>query len=356
MDQRFDRHAHIPGWRQELLAAATVVIAGAGAVGNELARMLGMAGVGKLLIADFDDVAESNLSRCTLFTEADIGLPKVDALRKNLLKLAPHTQVDARNKEFRQAVGLAEIRDANLVMSCVDSNAARIELAARCRLVNAPYIDGGTNPWGGEIRLFLDPAGPCYACYAGNNMKRGQAEIPQSCAPPLSAPVSGSAIIMTSLVAAWMADFALRHLMGLKNPAGILRINGETGCSQWVEGKKNKNCLYHLPLGRKPVKTEVTNTATVAQLLAAVAPANPLLWHPMPVGKTCRHCGAWLPMGTDDQSCSSCGSTEKEFVLKKEYELSFFNKEERLENLGIPPGEILSCSDRQLTRFIELAY
>jgi molybdopterin/thiamine biosynthesis adenylyltransferase len=73
MSSRYARHELIPGWSQQQLADARVIIFGMGALGNEVARILAMSGVGSLLLCDPDRVEESNLSRTVLFRQSHIG-------------------------------------------------------------------------------------------------------------------------------------------------------------------------------------------------------------------------------------------------------------------------------------------
>ena len=163
-DDRFARHHLIPGWEQERLGTATAIIVGMGALGNEVSRLLALAGIGHLILVDHDTISTSNLSRCALFDETHIGLNKTLAAREPLQRLYPGINIDARPQALVHAVGLAELRDADLVVSCLDSSTARLELAGRCNLVGAIMLDGGTGPWGGEVRPFLTPGGPCYGC------------------------------------------------------------------------------------------------------------------------------------------------------------------------------------------------
>ena len=137
MNKRFERHNLIHGWEQSQLSAATAVIIGMGALGNEVARILAMSGIGTLLICDPDIVAISNLSRCVLFRESDIGQFKVNAAAIALATLAPDTTIITRPQRLVHGVGLAELRDASIVLSCLDSRSARLQLAGRCSLVNA---------------------------------------------------------------------------------------------------------------------------------------------------------------------------------------------------------------------------
>src|SRR6476659_3383202 len=71
---------------QGKLGAATVVIAGVGALGSAMAEMLARAGIGTLRLADRDYLELHNLQRQSLYTEADIesGLPKAAAATRHL--------------------------------------------------------------------------------------------------------------------------------------------------------------------------------------------------------------------------------------------------------------------------------
>lgn len=75
------------------LANKHVGIAGAGGLGSNCASALTRCGVGRLTLADFDVVDESNLNRQFYFTH-QIGCYKVDALKENLLMINPHLQVN----------------------------------------------------------------------------------------------------------------------------------------------------------------------------------------------------------------------------------------------------------------------
>ncbi len=71
---------------------AVVGIAGAGGLGSNIALSLTRAGVGKLIIADHDSVSNANLARQQYFLN-QVGLPKVTALKDNLRRISPYTNV-----------------------------------------------------------------------------------------------------------------------------------------------------------------------------------------------------------------------------------------------------------------------
>ena len=80
---------------QKKLSAGSVVICGAGGLGSNVALSLARAGVGHLHLLDFDCVEISNLNRQQYLPE-QIGLPKAEALRDNLLHVNPYISVTAQ--------------------------------------------------------------------------------------------------------------------------------------------------------------------------------------------------------------------------------------------------------------------
>jgi sulfur carrier protein ThiS adenylyltransferase len=82
---------HDPNWLK-IWQTSIVGIAGAGGLGSNVALALTRAGVGKLVIADFDTVSIANLTRQQYFL-SQAGLPKVAALKDNLRHISPYTDV-----------------------------------------------------------------------------------------------------------------------------------------------------------------------------------------------------------------------------------------------------------------------
>ena len=80
---------HLIAWGsdgQNRIRNSTVLIAGAGAIGNEVAKNLAMLGVGKLLIVDRDNVEMSNVSRMIFFEPTNLGKNKAEVLARNVHK------------------------------------------------------------------------------------------------------------------------------------------------------------------------------------------------------------------------------------------------------------------------------
>lgn len=351
MAERFARHELIPGWEQERLHEAVVVIVGVGALGNEAARILALAGVGALILCDPDRVAESNLSRTPLFGARDVGRFKVEAAAEALKDLAPGLRVESRPARLIHGVGLAELRDAALVLSCLDSREARLQLAGRCNLVRAPLLDAGTNPWGGEVRPYLDPNGPCYGCGLSEG-QRAVSDTPWSCAEVIS---EGASAPIAAIVAGWQALIAVRYLMRLPTPAGLLHIDGTSGTTRVVEHERNPDCPLHEPL-EDVRKVKVCCTDRVSDLRAAVA-ANeiPLLWEAVTRSAECPRCG----FATDDwlltlpMQCPNCAFGWQPWTTLELHEAP---GKLCLRELGVPPRDILAVrTPDDQKRYVELS-
>lgn len=340
MSERFARHQLIPGWRQERLREATVVVVGVGALGNEVARLLAMSGAGRLVLCDPDRIERSNLSRTVLFSEDDVGRLKVEAAARTLRVLAPGIEVDTRPQPLIHGVGLAELRDASLVLGCLDSRSARLQLAGRCRLVRVASIDGGTRPWGGEVRLDLDPDGACYGCSL-SAVDRGVADQPWSCLDPGGEELVGAAAPTSALLGAWMAESAVRYLMDLPVEAGLLVIDGERGTTRRVETRRDPECPLHDPIDDAR-EIGVTSEDRVGTLLAALGDgAAPLAWEPFLERVECPSCDfAESRWGVPETfPCPNCGATLRP---RTTLDLSAASADLALSALGVAPREILA--------------
>lgn len=339
MSSRFARQELIPGWSQGRLGDATVIIVGVGAVGNEVARLLALGGIPRMLLCDPDVVEESNLSRTTLFRTSDVGRLKAEAAADALHALAPHLTVDARPVPLTQGIGLGELRDASLVFSCLDTRSSRLQLAGRCMLVRARSIDGGTHPWGGEVRPFLDAGGPCYGCTLTAD-ERSQSDSPWNCMAPTLHTPRGASAFTSALVGAWMASIGMRFMMGLAVPPGLLRIDVATGSTVVVDIEKKDDCPLHRPAGgATPIPVGTRNT--FGDLRAALDEGS-VVW-------------AWQPV-QERVECPGCGFAEERWAIPRRarcpccdaflrtrttLDLHSVPRDITLSEVGIPPREIL---------------
>jgi molybdopterin/thiamine biosynthesis adenylyltransferase len=133
----------------------TAAVIGAGGLGCNIATHLACAGIGKLVLCDFDTVSESNLNRQFLYTHTDIGNEKVTLAAKRLSALAPETQILPVLRKIGTPEDLAFADGADIVFLAVDNNAARRTVQEYCRSKNKPLVNGGVNGFYGTAYLWL---------------------------------------------------------------------------------------------------------------------------------------------------------------------------------------------------------
>jgi molybdopterin/thiamine biosynthesis adenylyltransferase len=343
---RYARHRLIPQWDQTRLAGATAVVVGVGALGNEVAKNLALAGVGRLLLCDPDTVSPSNLSRTVLFRAADIGRTKVTAAAGALAGLAPDVTVEARPAELLGGIGLGELADADIVLGCLDSRRARLQLLGRCALVDARLIDGGATVWGGELRIRGTADEPCHACSLSPR-ERAESDLPASCAAPVGPAPAPSSIASIALVAGWLTLAALRTLVGSPPAPGLWHVDGPAGTTAPVTMARDPDCLYHRPLG--PVeRTPVGHASTVGDLLAVVpADEEPLAWVAFARPGPCDHCGQPCPAPGFQPGVTRCPRCGQCVRLRTSERLRDAGTTVRLCDLGVPPEEILAVRKRK---------
>jgi sulfur carrier protein ThiS adenylyltransferase len=98
----------------------TVGIAGLGGLGSNAAVSLVRAGIGKLILIDFDKVELSNLNRQSYFLE-HIGMFKTDAISDIIMRINPFIDLELKQTIITAQNCMSLFKDANLIIEAVDS-------------------------------------------------------------------------------------------------------------------------------------------------------------------------------------------------------------------------------------------
>ena len=125
----------------ERLAAARVAVFGVGGVGGHLAEALVRAGVGHITLVDRDVVSLSNINRQAVALHSTVGRPKVEVMAERIRDINPACQVTPLELFYlpENADGF-DLSVFDYVADCVDTVAAKLELAVRCEAVGTPLI------------------------------------------------------------------------------------------------------------------------------------------------------------------------------------------------------------------------
>lgn len=136
----------------ERFSSATVAVCGLGGLGSNIAIALARAGIGKLILIDFDRVDITNLHR-QQYKANQIGCYKADALAENLLEIAPYTEVKDVTVKITEDNFAAILKDADVICEAFDNAEAKamlvngvLEQLPDCYLVAASGMAGMDTP------------------------------------------------------------------------------------------------------------------------------------------------------------------------------------------------------------------
>ncbi len=151
---------------QQKLLDATALIIGMGGLGSPIAMYLAAAGVGHLILVDFDEVELSNLQRQIIHLTSDIGRLKVDSAKDTLLALNPDVKITCITERLEGPALDEQVKRADVVLDGSDNFTTRFAVNQACVSHKTPLISGAAIRMEGQIAVFMNnhPDSPCYHC------------------------------------------------------------------------------------------------------------------------------------------------------------------------------------------------
>jgi molybdopterin-synthase adenylyltransferase len=216
-DNQLDRYARhivlrdIGGAGQSKLLGSHVLLIGAGGIGCPAIQYLAAAGVGTISVVDDDDVALSNLQRQVLYSEADIGTPKIEAAKAATARLNPDILFNALNQRISTNTPATILNGVDAVIDGSDNFATRLIVNDLCLSAKVPLVSAAIGQFHGQIGTFTgwkDNA-PCYRCFVGD------AHDPDDCDDCATQGVLGA---MCGIMGSFAAMEAIRVLTGFGEP------------------------------------------------------------------------------------------------------------------------------------------
>jgi len=164
---------------QQRLLDASAAIFGLGGLGSPIAMYLAAAGVGRLVLIDFDVVELSNLQRQIVHQTGDLKRPKVESARDRLKSLNPDTTIEVVNDKLDDA-GLDDVvGGVDIVLDGTDNFTTRFAINRACFRHRKPLVSGAAIRFEGQVSVYRPGNGdsPCYQC-----LYRNVEEVAQTCA------------------------------------------------------------------------------------------------------------------------------------------------------------------------------
>jgi molybdopterin/thiamine biosynthesis adenylyltransferase/rhodanese-related sulfurtransferase len=260
---RYSRHLRLPQVGlvgQQRLAAARVLLVGAGGLGSPAAYYLAAAGVGTLRIVDDDRVERSNLQRQVLHREASIGRPKVDSASEALHALNPRTRIEAVQARLTAENVAALLDGMDVVLDGADNFPTRYLLSDACVALAKPLVYGAVHRFEGQVSVF--DAGrqrgiaPCYRCLFPDAPR---AEDAPNCAE------AGVLGVLPGIIGLLQATEVLKLLLGIGEPlvGRLLHVEALGMLFRETRLRPDPACLACAP-GAAPMPTPPADPACSA--------------------------------------------------------------------------------------------
>ena len=275
-----------------------VIVVGAGALGNAVVWNLGTRGVGRVLCVDPDQIEEANLALARLFHSGRVGHPKASSLVAEAAARFPATQWTAFDGEIAD-LGWGRIEPADLILSCVDRDAARLEIARIGTRLGIPVCDGGLGVAGRVSYFPSTPAQACFGCRLTAARRRELLSTWSSQAFPCTEPTTETARVST--VEQVSATGALQVELGLKGGLAItteIRAGGVASFGMSV----SEGCPFH----------ELARERLLQPFPKELLPGMVCSWEwPICLRAKCQSCHTeWQPLVRRARlkTCPRCGS------------------------------------------------
>ncbi len=220
---------------QQKLLDATVLIIGMGGLGSPAAMYLAAAGIGRLIISDFDHVEDSNLQRQIIHSTKNIGELKTVSAKRRLAEISPDCEVEAIDWQLDEAELEVYANKADLVLDCSDNFPTRFMINRVCVKTSTPLVSGAAIRMEGQIASYIpNTDGPCYQC-----LYKQAFEDTETCE------MEGVLSPVVGVIGTLQALQAILILMGQfdKVNGKLLLFDGLAMEWQRVNVPKNPNCM-----------------------------------------------------------------------------------------------------------------
>ncbi len=197
---------------QAKLAAARVLVIGAGGLGCPVISYLAGAGVGTLGLVDGDRLDASNLHRQTMYHARDIGELKVDLAARRVAELNPTVTVQTWTEPLDVANAVDVFGQFDLVVECTDDMRSRYLSSDAAVVSGTPLILASIYQYEGQLQFVsAQPGQPCLRCL-----------WPDEPAPHAVGSCAQSGVLgpVPGVLGAMQATEALKVLLGLPQPSG----------------------------------------------------------------------------------------------------------------------------------------
>lgn len=221
---------------QARLLGAHALIVGAGGLGSPAALYLAAAGVGRITLADHDEVDMTNLQRQIAHDMTSLGVNKARSAAQRMQAMNPEVGVlPLETRLAGEALDLA-VSEADVVLDCSDNFTTRYAVNAACVAHRRPLVSGAAVRFDGQVSVYdlRQADAPCYACLFPAEADTGEMRCAEF---GVFAPLVG-------VVGSLQAAEALKLLLGIGQSLSgrLLLIDSLAGQWRTIRVRRDPSC------------------------------------------------------------------------------------------------------------------
>jgi molybdopterin/thiamine biosynthesis adenylyltransferase len=172
MTNEYLSRERLVGYDPARVRSSRFLVVGAGAIGQNVVQSLALVGVGVIRSIDFDRAEGSNRTKSPFLRESDEGLFKAEIVARRAREISTNPAIDLEFATVHmEDLGLASFEGVSVVLSAVDSLAARAWLSDRASLLGLPFVEGGFDGLRAHRTTLANRRAetPCFRCLFPDN-------------------------------------------------------------------------------------------------------------------------------------------------------------------------------------------
>lgn len=266
---RYLRQSLIKDWDQDKLQRSTATIVGLGALGSVVASSLVMAGVGRLILVDYDTVETSNLNRQLLFRPSDVGQPKVTVAADALRNMNREIQIETLNQPIEK-FPQKKLRTSAVLIEGLDTFSSRRWVNALAVTTKIPLVSGGIYGFLGNVQVIVPFQTACLECQS----LIPEEELQKACTPygeerKTSRHDEGveedipSVSSVSFVIGGLMAQEALKLMLGIPPVESYMFWDGRVGAFTSVPLERREDCFVcsaRFQLDKIPIRSSASQS------------------------------------------------------------------------------------------------
>lgn len=217
---------------QQKLAQACIMIIGLGGLGSSASMYLAAAGIGHLILVDFDQVELSNLQRQIVHTSNNIGQFKVLSAKEHLIQLNPDVNITTIQDKFISDKLATQIQSADVILDCSDNFETRFAINDAHIKHKKPLVSAAAIRFEAQISVFNSQHkdSPCYRC-----LHNGTTTTQETCA------VNGVLSPLLGIAGSIQACEAIKIIIGIGETLEGRLLLFDALHMEWHQAKLNQD-------------------------------------------------------------------------------------------------------------------